>query len=587
MLKNIIYMIKKLYPMCIKADKKCFSFVVITTLLYGLLQAVDILTTQFFFDGLYNATTLNMVIVPFIVFLGIKIFKDISDALLNYAHDKQYYIIIGYLKSKIHIKSNQISPISYEDPSRLDDINKALNGPDAVFQFYSIITFIAFFHLPYFIFTGFYLFSLKPLLVLTLLFVFIPVLISHILRSSVFSDAEDQAAPIRREKRAYSSAACGKDFIKETRMLGSFAFFKTLVTNMIDSLNKVIWKAEKRSAMIELFLNTLTLSGYGGILFLLVKYLLDGEISVGAFAAVYSSIDGFFSMMDDLINWRMKNFSNQFGQIRNFLRFLDIPIEKRKKVELNTADNINLENVNFTYPNNKTATLKNINLNIKNGETIVIVGDNGAGKTTLVKILTGLYVPTQGTVKIGSTDLSTASYKSLYKNVSGVFQKFQRYAFSLKENVQISDVSVSDDGEKVYNVLDYMHIDKDNIELFPYGLDTMLSREFNGVELSGGQWQRVAIARGLFKESDIIILDEPTSAIDPIEEDAIYNVFASVSKNKTTLIATHRLGLAKLADRIIVMSDGEIIETGTHDELMGYNSTYSSMFNTQAIWYNK
>ena len=263
---------------------------------------------------------------------------------------------------------------------------------------------------------------------------------------------------------------------------------KNLFEDTLNSLNNAVWRTNRRSAFIDFGFNTLSLIGYGGILFLLVKYLLDGEISVGAFAAVYASIGGLFGMMDNIINHNIGNLANNFGLIRNYLRFLDIPSDNRANIKISKKNGITIENVSFTYPNADEQSLKNIDLAIKPGETIAIVGENGAGKTTLVKLLTGLYKPTKGTVKIGETSANTISYRSLFECVSGVFQKYQRYALTLKE--------------------------------------------------------------------------------------------------KTAVIVTHRLGSAKIAERIVVMKNGEIAEIGSHDELLNSGGIYAEMYAAQAEWYN-
>jgi len=375
----------------------------------------------------------------------------------------------------------------------------------------------------------------------------------------------------------------GKAFFKETRNLGSFKYLKSLIEASIDSLNNAVWSANKRTSLIDFLCNTLSLIGYGGILFLLVKYLLDGEISVGAFAAVYASIGKLFSQMEETIRGRIGGIANGLGQIRNFLRFLDIPSDNRSTQSVNKKEGITVANVSFRYPNADMDSIKNINLTIKPGETIAIVGENEAGKTTLVKLLTGLYKATDGIVKIGDTDVAAINYRSLFDSISGVFQKYQRYALTLRENVQISDFSDICETNKIEKTLAENHIDKNT---FPNGLETMLSREFDGVDLSGGQWQRIAIARGFYRNSDIIVLDEPTAAIDPIEESAIYKKFVEVARDKTAIIVTHRMGSAKIAERIVVMKNGEIIEIGSHDELMCKSGVYADMYNSQAIWYD-
>ena len=608
---NLIYMIKKIYPMCFKSKPTYYIFNQTVSVFHGISHGANVMVAQMFFDAVYRASTgdnsLGSVIIALILFVAFRLATDLLNAVHNFTHMVQWGRIQGFMNSEINKKSALIDPVEYENPKRLDDINKAANGSNSAIHFHLATSTVVTFYLPYFLFMGFYLYSLKPLLIICLLFVFVPVITAQVLRSSVFSKLEDKAAPIRREFDAYNDAACGKGFYKETRNLGSFKYLKNLLVDTINSLNSAIWSANKRSSLIDLGFNTLSLLGYGGIMFLLVKYLLDGEISVGAFAAVYNSIGMLFGIMNEVISMHLGNLANNFGQIRNFLRFLDIPSDKRADIEISKKEGITIENASFRYPNAEKDSLRNINLTIKPGETIAIVGENGAGKTTLVKLLTGLYKPTDGSVKIGETDVNTISYRSLFENVSGVFQKYQRYALTLKENIQIADfagvgrgdpdapqtpVGVADTpfqkgaDQKVEKILDENNIDRDNKDLFPDGLDTMLSREFDGVDLSGGQWQRVAIARGFYRDSDIIVLDEPTASIDPIEESAIYRKFVEVATEKTAVIVTHRMGSAKIAERIVVMRDGEIAEIGSHDDLVRSGGVYADMYNAQAEWYN-
>ena len=584
---NIFYMAKKIYPMIVKSNPSFYFVNHGLAILHGISVGVNIMLSQKVFDAVYNVaigkSVVNDVIFALVLFVFFKLATEIFDAVYNYTSHVKWGKAVGFMNAQINKKSELIDPVEYENPKRLDDINKAANGAESAMQYEFLISMVFTFYLPYFIFMGFYLHNLKPTLILCLLFIFVPVLISRILRSFVFSKLEDKSAPIRRELDAYKDAACGKSFYKETRNLGSFRYFKNLIISTIDSLNLAIWGANKKSALIDLGLNTLSLLGYGGILFLLVKYLLDGEISVGAFAAVYASIGMIFDMMNKVMNMTLGNLANNFGQIRNYLRFLDIQSDNGADLKISKKDGITIENVSFKYPNAEQDSLKNIYLTVKLGETIAVVGENGAGKTTLVKLLTGLYKPTEGSVKIGETDINNISYKSLFESVSGVFQKYQRYAMTLKENVQIADFTSEN---KVDETLEKNNIQKNNTDIFPNGLDTILSREFGGVDISGGQWQRIAIARGFYRDSDIIILDEPTAAIDPIEESAIYKKFIEIAKNKTAVIVTHRMGSARIAERIVVMKDGEIAEIGSHDELVNANGIYTNMYNTQAGWYN-
>jgi ATP-binding cassette subfamily B protein len=265
---------------------------------------------------------------------------------------------------------------------------------------------------------------------------------------------------------------------------------------------------------------------------------------------------------------------------------MELPERGGIDADLRMNENISLNNVSFTYPSAEQKAVDNVTFTVKPGETVAVVGENGSGKTTLVRLITGLYLPDSGDILYGCTSTKTISARSLFKNISAVFQKFQRYQMTLRENIGISDTAKQADDTELDKICAQAGIEKDGSSL-PNGYDTMLSREFDGVDLSGGQWQRAAIARSFFRPHQFIVLDEPTAAIDPIEETKIYNRFAEISKGKTAVIVTHRLGSVKLADRILVMKQGRLIEQGTHTELMDINGEYFRLYKSQEQWYKK
>ncbi|WP_277408400.1 ATP-binding cassette domain-containing protein [Lacrimispora xylanisolvens] len=199
-----------------------------------------------------------------------------------------------------------------------------------------------------------------------------------------------------------------------------------------------------------------------------------------------------------------------------------------------------------------------------------------------MRLLTGIYRPLEGRVMVGGLDTAKIAPSSLYKGISGVFQKYQRYKMTLEENVAISDNLAKAGLDQAESALREAGFEKGSIRM-----EDMLSPEFGGIDLSGGQWQRIAIARGLYRVNDFIVLDEPTSAIDPIEETRIYKQFQRLAEGKCAVIVTHRLGFAKLADRVVVLEAGEIVDMGTHDELLSRPGKYADMWEAQAQWYER
>lgn len=351
-------------------------------------------------------------------------------------------------------------------------------------------------------------------------------------------------------------------------------------------LNKLSFRANVKTNLAELAMRLLTVAGYIGILYMLFDALMKGEITVGAFAAVFNSIGMLYGIMEEVICRHIGNIAQNLGTIQNYLNFLSLPEPEGTIAELPEACDISLKDVTFAYPKAEKNAINKLNLTIKNGETVAIVGENGSGKSTLIRLITGLYKPTEGEVFYGDVSSKELKLSALAENTSAVFQKFGHYQMTLSDNISISDSKREPAEAELDGVSSMAGLSKED-ECFTDGYNTMLSREFDGVDISGGQWQRVAIARAYYRKHKLIIMDEPTAAIDPLEETRVYNRFAELAGDKTAIIVTHRLGSVKLADRIVVMKDGEIAEIGTHSELMENKGEYARMYTAQSKWYTE
>ena len=246
---------------------------------------------------------------------------------------------------------------------------------------------------------------------------------------------------------------------------------------------------------------------------------------------------------------------------------------------------ITFENVSFTYPYQKVQSLKNVNIIIRKGEKISIVGENGAGKTTFVKLLLRLYEPSEGRILLNGVDIKQIKYRDYIKLFSTVFQDYKLFAFKIGDNVTALDRS------KLYNnqVLKCINDAGLNAKVknLDNGIDTYLYNIYdeNGIELSGGEAQKLAIARALYKDSPVVILDEPTAALDPRAEYEIYTKFMTLVESKTSIFISHRLSSTKFCDRVIVFKDGRIVESGSHSELLKSEGYYAKLFNMQAQFY--
>lgn len=568
----------------VSASPKVFVLMQLLAIGHGLSWGFNTLFTQNLFDEclyyLEGTATLNKVFVALAI-LGVSYtFCQVINGVHSFTYGMFFEKVSGRLQARINKKVENLSPEEFENTEALDCINKANEGKNNAVSFVMSGANIIFSYVPNYTFMTWYLFYLKPVLAFAILLVFVPTILSQFVRIKAYVSCEDKVAPIRREYEHYEKCMTDREFLKETRHLGAYSYFINKYKRSIKQINTLTWKANLKNKGIEFLLRVLTLICYIGILLVIFYYLCQGEISVGSFAAVIVPIGGLFDFFDGVVCREVKGMVHNVGSIKNYIKFLKLDERLGEDMEL-SKDSIVLENVYFRYPNSNRCALKDINLIIRKGEKIAVVGENGSGKTTLIRIITGLYLPYSGRVLYDDKDISRLSMKVLFKNTTGIFQRFQKYQMSLKDNIVISDMEYAPSDEYVDRVAEIAGVNVGNTHSFPAGYDTILSREFGGKDISGGQWQRVAIARGLYRTSKLIVLDEPTSAIDPIEENSIFQKFQSAAENKIAILVTHRLGCVKFADRIIVMDKGRIIGEGTHEELMGSCKKYTAIYNSQ------
>lgn len=580
----------KLLPVMVKAAPVLFTVDIILSVCHGMFWGVETMMQQRFFDravGMAGGTvSLGRALLALAGLGAANVTCQVLNGICNFMPMVVERRAGANLSAAIHKKIARLEPIVFEDTKRLEDINKAEEGKIHAFWFVENILSIFDFYLPYFLFMGWYLFSLKPVLAVAILIVFVPTALAQVIRTKVFSHLEDVSAPQRRKYEYYESCMVDREYFKETRLLGGFSYFKKLYLDTLDCMQRLSYKATMKSNLFELAMRFLAVGGYCGILFLLYDALMKGEVTVGAFAAVFNSVGALYAIMEEVVCGHLGEVAKSAGAIRNYLRFLDLGESTRQGKEEAGWGDIVLENVCFSYPDAPKEAVHHVSLTLKKGETLAVVGENGSGKSTLIRLISGLYVPSLGSVRHNGTETKTVSFDSLFAKTSAVFQKYQRYQMTLQENIAIGAVQKEAGEEELDRVCAMAGTDAADTA-FPDGYQTMLSREFDGVDLSGGQWQRIAIARGFFRDHDLIILDEPTAAIDPYEETRIYNRFAEISREKSAVIVTHRLGSVKLADRIAVMKEGELVQLGSHEELIGQEGEYRRLYEAQRQWYEE
>ncbi len=324
---------------------------------------------------------------------------------------------------------------------------------------------------------------------------------------------------------------------------------------------------------------------------LLIIMFMNGEITVDQFVLFFAAISSFATYVGNIMNeWNGARETSLI--ICDFRQYLDLPEydgtgEEKVADHIGRAPAITFDNVSFRYEGAEEDTLRNISFSIKAGEKIAIVGLNGAGKTTLVKLLCGLYIPTKGDIHINDVSISKFKRADYYALFSPVFQDSRTAFFTLAETVsgQCGDAI---NPERVEDCLRRAGLGN-KIDQLPKGIYTYLDKQLHedGTELSGGEVQKLMLARALYKDAPVLVLDEPTAALDPIAENAIYQQYCEMTANKTSIFISHRLASTRFCDRIFYLKNGQIQECGSHAELMAQGGEYKDLFDIQSCWYKE
>lgn len=320
----------------------------------------------------------------------------------------------------------------------------------------------------------------------------------------------------------------------------------------------------------------------------LLYSVMNGYLSVGLFTGLITTSFSLVQMM----SWTLANTMKQLAIQKQYLKDLTavmnletIPnaLEQVSYMPEFSLESIKFCHVSFRYPGTDQYILKDISFTLEKGKTYALVGTNGAGKTTVIKLLTGLYNQYDGEIYINDKPLKLYSLAQLKAIFSVVYQDFCKYAITIRQNLQLGCAGEFSE-ERAFKSLEALGL-LETIYRYPKRLDTPLGKIIGDNDFSGGEWQRLALARILYTDAPVYILDEPTAALDPIMESDIYSLFHKISQNKTTIFITHRLGAAKMADKVLVIHNGRIVESGSHQELIVQNGIYAEMYNSQREWY--
>lgn len=435
------------------------------------------------------------------------------------------------------------------------------------------------------------LFAVSPAAPFLIIILALPsAIISFVYRKKSFSYVRRRSKD-RRQLNYYSDIMINKDVVKEIRVF-------RLSDPFIDRYKGIFKKYFKGLKSIYLkegawnIAFSVASAVANCLLFLFVAYkVYKGQLMVGDYSLYTGALNSIASGVMSFIGYTSTIYEGTLF-IDNLITFMDekptiITNEKKgETLKRHVPHKIEIKNLSFKYPGCSNYVIKNLNAVIEPGSTVVLVGINGAGKTTLIKLITRLYDPTEGSILIDGKDIRLYNPDELYRLFGIIFQDFGKYAVSVSDNIAFGQIDKEKTDDEIKKAAEQSNA-AEFINKLPKGYETPLMRYFedDGIELSIGQWQKLSIARAFYSDSDILILDEPTASLDAIAEQEIYGQFDRLRKDKTTIFVSHRLSSATTADSILVIDGGQLVEHGTHKELMNKKGLYYKLFSAQAKRY--
>lgn len=553
----------------------------VLTFVQGMTRVLPIITLQLFLDnlgGIREKETQRMVALYLLGYIGSRILSHVISTVTNYLYEYYDLAAAHGMTKRVNGKVSQLPGISFEDTAELERMNKAYRGTSAIRSYVDTILMIVLLYVPEFLVLIFYLYRANRFLPLTLSLIAVPVLLVSKIQEKESAMQENKVADTQRKIDAFEDFLTGVQHVIETQAYGYQGLLMRKIRTLLSEKAAVENGYQKKKCNLENLKKCILLAGHITIFLVLCLCAAHGIISVGVLAALLTSLDELFLMMEEVLADISQGVTEMMEKVRNYFALQKEQVREGGKEIEGELQSIVFDRVSFTYPGRSEKAVKNLSFTIGSKEHIAVVGANGSGKSTLVKLLCGIYEPESGEIRYNGMESKKYSKNDIFNKFTAVFQNYGRYAMNIDQNIMLGACGRSIDWNKIRslkqrNGLAYCaKIDS----------DVILSREFGGIDLSGGQWQKIAIARGIYRSGDVFLLDEPTSAIDPKEEKSIYDLFGQMIADKTAVIVTHRMGAVSLADKIIVMKDGEIRGIGKHQELLDSCEEYQKLWYSQA-----
>jgi len=427
------------------------------------------------------------------------------------------------------------------------------------------------------------LYIFHPLLCLVVLIAPIPTLYTTYVGNKLKFKFTRDNGKILREADYFQNVLLG-DSAKEVKALNLFDFFfakwKVLADDYVIKEKKNLMNVFLLGALSGFISNLASVAAN----VLAIVLLTQGKLSIGALGAVLVLIGTLMHSTSQLFA-STANFISKKHEAAQFFELIDLEEQPFTNAghpnPFLDIECLEARNVTYRYPLTDEYRIKNVSFTIRKGEKVALVGENGAGKTTFIKLLTGMLEPASGEILMNGKKAKEFELANQYNSMACVFQEPARFnTFTIADNVFLGDVEKERDENMIDAALGFAGFD---------GADksAMLGKDIGGTELSGGQWQKLAIARAYYRNRDFIVLDEPTSNLDPLAETEVFKKYLAMTEGRTVIMVTHRISVASLADRIVVFKNGKIVEDGSHDDLLSYNGEYARLYSTQAQWYDR
>jgi ATP-binding cassette subfamily B protein len=510
---------------------------------------------------------------------------EISFEFGNFVRKKQAMKLEAYMYELLHTKSVSLDLIYFERPEYFDCLSRAAREapwrPNSILN--NLISMLR--GLLSLLLMAGLLVSLHWSLALLLLLVNIPAIWLRLYYADVIYNFQREQTPEARKSAYFNWLLTGDRPSRELRLFGLGNYFKSLFkTSFLKQKEEEINIIRKRT-LIEIISNLFKAAAVFIALFFIARKTINGRLSFGEMAMFILAFRQGMMYIKDTFGSLASLYEDSLfiGDTFEFLNLKEKIVAEEPVIFPEPLKNsISVENLSFSYPGNNVTTINNISFRIKKGEIVALVGHNGAGKSTLVRLLCRLYDPDKGSVKYDGNDIRHMDPDRYRKQFSVVFQDFMLYNLSAGENIRLGNIDAVDKGERIRlsAVKTGVH---EMIFSLPKGYETVIGNLFDeSRELSWGEWQKIALARALYRDAPVLILDEPSSALDADTEFEIFSRFREIVGDRTSILISHRFTNVKLADRIIVLSNGTIEESGTHDELMKKRGLYYNMYIKQS-----